>query len=242
MIRSVTTHLISGFSLVSQHGIERGVVLVPGFALLPSSKSLRRVFAWLGLALNSLRFASLGLASLGFASLPARCHCVETTRGCARDDDYDDGCSDDCCSDASRWRDGFTAIDVRFTSSSSSSFAVIRGPEDTDASSVDAKIGGNRIGIVVVVVISDWRRTTKTDDDGANASDGDDDGCLCDWCGRVGVVRDDGVRVGVRVGVQSGFVETEARRRDARFRASGALRVVAAHVRPDVCAVWGFAL
>ena len=165
----------------------------------------------------------------------------------ANDDYEDDDGSDDACDDASRPRDGFTTIDVRSTSScssSSSSCAVIRGPEDTDASSVDAIIivsGNSSIGINNIII--DWRRTTKTDDDGANASDGGDNR-WCDWYGRVGVVRDDGVRVGVRVGVQSGFDETEAgRRRDeGGFRARGELRVVAAHVRPNVRAVWVFAL
>ena len=164
---------------MSQHTHERvecGVV----FVLIKIQKSALR--AW-------FRFVTRFTSLVG-ATCECGCGC-----GCANDED-DDDCDVNC--DASEMRDGFTAINHASSSSSSSYFAVT-GPDDKDASSVDAFIIISGNSIVSGINSIDWK-TTKTDDDGANASDGGDNR-WCDWGGRVGVVRDDGVRVGVRVGV-----------------------------------------
>ena len=160
--------------------------------------------------------------------------------------DYDDDDDDD--------DDGSNGSDVDASSSPSSSLPSsspcfshsVVGSDVRDASSsssVGVATGGGRDGVDIIII--DWRTTTTTTRRGrtdwsARARDG---GGRCDdRAGRVGVARDDGVRGGVRVGVQSGFDETEARRREGGFGAGGELRVVAAHVRPDVRAVWVFAL
>ena len=162
--------------------------------------------------------------------------------------DYDDDDDDD---------DGSNGSDVDASSSPSSSLPSsspcfshsVVGSDVRDASSssssVGAAVGGGRDGVDIIIII-DGRATTRTTtrrgrtDWSARARNGD---WRCDdRAGRVGVARDDGVRDWVRVGVQSGFDETEARRREGGFGAGGELRVVAAHVRPDVRAVWVFAL